>query len=34
MSWQLSQPRKKPSPSLMSSICLSTPKKTLWRMRS
>ncbi|KFH39828.1 hypothetical protein IB84_02370 [Vibrio cholerae] len=21
-------------PSLMSSICLSTPKKTLWRMRS
>ncbi|WP_249269965.1 hypothetical protein, partial [Vibrio cholerae] len=32
--WQVSQPRKKPLPSLISSIYLSTPKKMPWRMHS
>ncbi|CSB43492.1 Uncharacterised protein [Vibrio cholerae] len=30
----MSQSRRKPLPSLMNSICLSTPKKTLWQMHS
>ncbi|GIB16053.1 aspartate-semialdehyde dehydrogenase [Vibrio cholerae] len=34
LSWQAISKRKKPLLSLMSSICLSTPKRTPWRMRS
>ncbi|CSI60061.1 Uncharacterised protein [Vibrio cholerae] len=34
MSWQAISKRKKPLLSLMSSICLSTLKKTPWRMHS